>query len=100
MRAAIDAAWSAEAEAIADATFDDETIPALAMGTLASLPIWMAWRLDPDDDPAKPERKVPYAAASTGAGKVDDPRTWGTRAQAQTRAARLLRDGRQGGTGP
>ena len=55
--------------------------------------------LEPDTDPAKPERKVPYAATGTGAGKVNDPKTWGTRAQAEARAATLLQSGRKGGVG-
>ena len=93
------AAWLAEAEASADDTFDDLTPPGLALGDLALRPIWIAWRLEPDTDPAKPERKVPYAATGTGAGKVNDPKTWGTRAQAEARAAKLLQSGRKGGVG-
>ena len=43
--------------------------------------------------------KVPYAACGSCMAKSNDPRTWGTRAEAEARAKGLLQGGKNGGVG-
>jgi putative DNA primase/helicase len=62
--------------------------------TLAHERRWVAWRNEPRND--KPS-KMPYAPSGRKA-KTDDPATWGTRAEAEARAARLV-NGHGGGGG-
>jgi primase-polymerase (primpol)-like protein len=65
-----------------------------ALDALASEPRWVAWRIEiRGDKPAK----VPYAPQG-GRAKADDHSTWGSRAEAEARAARIV-DGQGGGVG-
>jgi hypothetical protein len=59
------------------------------------LPRWVAWLLEERN--GKPT-KVPYSPHG-GRAKADDPSTWGTRAEAETRAAALLNGSGVGGIG-
>jgi hypothetical protein len=71
-----------------------------ALDPFAELPRWVAWRNElrinarPGDKPTK----VPYAATGDGRARADVPATWGTRAAAEERAARLI-NGQGGGIG-
>jgi hypothetical protein len=70
-----------------------------AFDCLADTPRWVAWRNEcrngarPNDKPTK----VPFSPTG-GKAKADAPATWGTRAAAEERAARLI-DGQGGGIG-
>jgi putative DNA primase/helicase len=66
----------------------------IALDALAGEPRWVAWRNEPRG--GKPT-KVPYATDGKKA-KADDPATWGTRAEAEASAARLVNEG-SGGVG-
>jgi hypothetical protein len=55
---------------------------------------WVAWRNEPRGNKLA---KVPYAPDGRKA-KADDPQTWGTRAEAEARAAKLV-NGQGGGVG-
>ncbi len=59
------------------------TMPTLS--ALSSLPRWVAWQTE---DRGGKLTKVPYSPQGQRA-KADDPDTWGTRTQAEARAARL-----------
>lgn len=87
---AVEAAGLTDAEI--DLTFEDER-PGVSWGALATKPIWLTWR---EEDG---RRKVPYAASGRGKGSSTDPTCWGTRAEAETGARRLLAGGRNGGVG-
>jgi hypothetical protein len=65
-----------------------------ALDTLAALPRWIAWRSEVRNGKAT---KVPYAPQG-GKAKADDPSTWGTRAEAEAHAARIV-NGSGGGVG-
>lgn len=79
-----------------------EPTPAtLTFSDLAHLPIWVAWCKEDrrrKDGTAIPT-KVPYAVRGSGKAKADDPRTWGTRAEAEVTAKALLRGSGTGGIG-
>ena len=65
-----------------------------ALDALAPQPRWVAWRIEiRGDKPAK----VPYAPQG-GRAKADNPTTWGSRAEAEARAARIV-NGQGGGVG-
>lgn len=64
------------------------------LDALASEPRWVAWRNELRG--GKPT-KVPYAPQG-GRARADDPSTWGTRAKAQARAAKIV-NGQGGGIG-
>jgi putative DNA primase/helicase len=55
---------------------------------LAGEPRWVAWRNEKRGDKLA---KIPYSP-SGGMAKADDPTTWGTRAEAETRAAGLVNE--------
>jgi predicted P-loop ATPase len=65
-----------------------------ALNALAGEPRWVAWRNELRG--GKPT-KVPYAPNGKRA-KADDPATWGTRAEAEARAAKIV-NGQGGGIG-
>jgi predicted P-loop ATPase len=66
----------------------------MSLYDLESEPRWVAWRIETRG--GKPT-KVPYAP-QVGRAKADDPSTWGTRAEAETRAAKIV-NGQGGGIG-
>jgi len=53
---------------------------------LADEPRWVAWR---NEDRGRKPTKIPYAPKGQRA-KADDPSTWGTRAEAEARAAKII----------
>lgn len=61
---------------------------ACPLAHLADAARWVAWRMDPDPNPSKPDKKVPYAPAGGGA-KSNDASTWGTLAEAHAAAGSL-----------
>ena len=61
---------------------------------LADEPRWVAWR---NEDRGRKPTKIPYAPKGQRA-KADDPSTWGTRAEAEARAAKII-NGQGGGIG-
>lgn len=63
----------------------------LTLTGLYDHPRWLGWK-DTDG------RKVPFNPKG-GAGKPNDPQTWGTRAEAEKWAKRALRKGGKGGVG-
>lgn len=67
----------------------------IAFAGLAKRPRWVAWQTE--DRKGKPT-KVPYAPGGHRA-KADDPCTWGTRAEAEARAACLPKPYGVGGIG-
>ena len=66
----------------------------MSLDALAQQPRWVAWRNEPR---GRKVTKVPYAPNGKKA-KSDDPSTWGTRAEAEARAKRIV-NGQGGGTG-
>ena len=64
-----------------------------ALADIATLPIWVAWQTE--DRPDGKPTKVPYSPLG-GKAKADNPQTWGARAQAEERAARLPKPVRPG----
>src|SRR4051812_15202519 len=86
--AVTDLGYRTESEATVDAQ-----MPALA--ALAASRRWVAWQTQ--DRRGKPS-KVPHAP-SGGLAKANDPTTWGTRPQAETRMAALPRSYGVGGVG-
>ena len=74
----------------------------VTLAELAGVPRWVAWqtemRREKGKDEAKP-RKVPYDPNREREAKANDPRTWGTRAQAERRAGKLARPLGPGGIG-
>jgi putative DNA primase/helicase len=62
-----------------------------AFGPLAEEPRWVAWR---NEDRGGKATKVPHDPKG-GRAKADDPTTWGTRAEAEARAAEIVEE--QGG---
>ncbi len=67
----------------------------LTISDLEKLPIWVAWRQVRRGDKLT---KIPFSPITREAAKANDPTTWGTRAQAEKRAARIVdKDG--GGIG-
>lgn len=73
---------------------------------LATTPCWVAWREEEGraggarDAGAEPKgRKVPYDPNRLSKARSNDPDTWGTRAQAERAARRLLAKGQTGGVG-
>jgi hypothetical protein len=65
-----------------------------ALDALAPQPRWVAWRIEIRG--GKPT-KVPYAPQG-GRVRADDPSTWGTRAEAEARPAKIV-NGQGGGIG-
>ena len=65
-----------------------------ALDAFAGEPRWVAWRNELRGDKST---KVPYAPDGRRA-KADDPATWGIRAAARTRAAKIV-NGQGGGIG-
>jgi hypothetical protein len=65
-----------------------------AFDPFADLPRWVAWRNERRGDRTT---KVPHSPHG-GPAKADDPATWGTRAEAEARARRLV-NGEGGGIG-
>ena len=72
--------------------------------SLAEKTRWVAWRedeteglRDADGEPRK--RKVPYNPKSLFKARSNDPSTWGTRAESEKAARRLLAKGETGGVG-
>src|ERR1700733_14829981 len=70
----------------------------ITLAELAPRPLWVAWQSE-ERDPGKPPTKVPYAPRNGAKALADDPRTWGTRAAAETRAGRLPKPFSDGGVG-
>jgi putative DNA primase/helicase len=66
-----------------------------ALDCLADEPRWVAWRNEARGGGKL--TKVPYAPGG-GAGKANDPSSWGTRAEAEARAAKII-NGNGGGIG-
>jgi primase-polymerase (primpol)-like protein len=58
-----------------------EQMSAVTLETLATEPVWVAWQLQPDGK--RPPKKMPYSPCMAGPAKANDPRTWGTREQAE-----------------
>ncbi|UFN48120.1 phage/plasmid primase, P4 family [Roseomonas sp. OT10] len=69
----------------------------VTLATLASHPRWVAWQTEGRGPQGKPT-KVPYAPGGAKA-KADAPATWGSRAEAEARAAQLPRPFGSGGIG-
>jgi hypothetical protein len=61
----------------------------VTMESLASLPRWVAWREEPDPKRRGKLVKPPYNPHGDGKASPTDPATWGTRAEAEKRAAQL-----------
>jgi hypothetical protein len=75
------------------------TTPAsITLNELAPQPRWVAWQAQ-ERDPGKPPTKVPYAPRNGHQARADDPRTWGTRAAAESRAGSLPKPFGIGGVG-
>jgi hypothetical protein len=74
-----------------------EHAPAVTLETLATEPVWVAWQLQPDGK--RPPKKMPYSPCMAGPAKANDPRTWGTREQAEKRFAGLPKPLTLGGIG-
>src|SRR6516164_7080057 len=66
----------------------------MPLDALAHEARWVAWRSEPR---GRKVTKVPYAPTGKRA-KADDPATWGTRAEAEARAKRIV-NGQGGGIG-
>lgn len=64
---------------------DKEGAP-VTLDSLASAHRWVTWR---HDERAGKRTKVPYSPNGGGKARADDPTTWGTRREAERRAARL-----------
>lgn len=70
----------------------------ITLALLANREMWVPWQTEQREG-GKPT-KVPYRADGSGArAKADDPRTWGTRADAEMVAARLPKPFGMGGVG-
>ena len=70
----------------------------VTLASLAADRIWVAWQTEDRGDGKLPT-KVPYAPATGRRARADDPRTWGTRAQAEACAATLPKPYKIGGVG-
>ena len=69
----------------------------LTLAELAAAPRWVAWQTE--DRAGKPT-KLPYSPVNGGGkARADKPATWGTRSQADARAAKLPRPLGLGGVG-
>ncbi len=75
----------------------ESAIP-LTLETLATVPRWVAWQTEQREPGGKPT-KVPYSPRTSGKALADDPSTWGARADAEGRAARLPKPHGAGGVG-
>jgi primase-polymerase (primpol)-like protein len=64
-----------------------------ALDSLGSEPRWVAWRYELRGKDSKPT-KVPYAPINGAKAKTDNPSTWGSRIQAEAKAANIIRTGR------
>jgi hypothetical protein len=71
---------------------------ASALDAIADWPRWVAWRLEPRKEGGK-ATKVPYNPRNGGKANCKDPRTWGTRAEAEARAKQLANGEGAGGVG-
>ena len=69
-----------------------------AFADLAEAPRWVAWQTEQRAAGSKPT-KIPYAPQTGRKAKADDPATWGTRVQAEARAAKLPKPFGSGGVG-
>lgn len=72
--------------------------PGLTLASLAPVPRWVAWQTDRRTETDKPT-KLPYNPRNGRKAKADDPATWGTRAEAEARAATLPKPFGAGGIG-
>ena len=63
------------------------------------LPRWVAWQAERRGPPDAPPPKVPYSPATGRLASATDPASWGTRAEAEVRAALLPRPCGLGGVG-
>lgn len=72
--------------------------PGITVASLATSPRWVAWQTDRRTDTDNPT-KLPYAPRTGRKAKADDPSTWGTRTEAETRAATLPKPFGLGGIG-
>ena len=70
----------------------------ITLDVLAPLPCWVAWQTQARKVGIKPT-KVPFNPRANTAAKADDPATWGTRPEAEARAARLAKPFGAGGVG-
>jgi hypothetical protein len=75
---------------------EEITAAGITLAALASMPRWVAWQTENRRD-GKPT-KVPYSPRG-GMAKADAPDTWGTRPEAEARAAKLPRPYGAGGVG-
>jgi putative DNA primase/helicase len=70
---------------------------AITLNLLGNVPIWVAWQIEARNDDGKPT-KVPHSPHGRLA-QSNNPKTWGTRAAAESRAARLPKPFGVGGIG-
>ncbi|MGI4941908.1 MAG: hypothetical protein ACRYHQ_15340 [Janthinobacterium lividum] len=70
--------------------------PPVTLASLAPLPLWVAWQTQ--DRPDGKPTKVPYDP-NGGKAKADNPATWGSRPDAERRAAGLAKPYGLGGIG-
>jgi len=80
-----------------NAVSPDPILP-LTLADLAPLPRWVAWQVETPKGRDKPT-KVPYSPAGHGKAHADKPGTWGHRAAAEARAAKLPMPFKVGGIG-
>jgi hypothetical protein len=62
-----------------------KTPAALTLGGLADVPRWVAWQLEVGADRKRPT-KVPYDPLTDRKAEANNPGTWGTRKQAESRS--------------
>jgi predicted P-loop ATPase len=70
----------------------------LTLASLAPVPRWVAWQTDRRTETDKPT-KLPINPRTGGKAMADKPQTWGTRAEAEARAATLPKPFGAGGIG-
>ncbi len=75
----------------------DIPIP-LTLASLALAPRWVSWQTE-ERAPGEAPTKLPYNPKGKGKAAANRPATWGTRAQAETRAATLPKPHGAGGIG-
>jgi hypothetical protein len=80
-----------------NAPYEKPILP-LTLADLALLPRWVAWQTQEREPGGKPT-KVPYAPGAARKAEANNPQTWGIRAAAETRAARLPKPFGDGGVG-
>jgi predicted P-loop ATPase len=69
----------------------------VTLETLASMHRWVAWQTE--DRPDGKPTKMPYSPGNSGKARANDPRTWGTLAEAAKRADKLPCPYKMGGVG-